>query len=301
MPEIQHRQAEIEALHAEIFGQKAESAPKPAPRLGNIDLDDADLLAKAGRATNGDKFTRLWAGDMTGYSSHSEADLALCSHLAFYCGGDPGRIDRLFRRSGLYRPKWDEKHGAVSYGQMTIRKALEGTTEFYQPGKAGSNGHHANGHQQIPEALIAKGAGADTAEAIPVLPDDVWTGWLAGYRDWILPTTDGSIEGIFGTGSVKLGLSLGRNIGIHYGVPTFGNLFIALCGPTGVPRKTTFISRSQSVQARAFTEDYVRVARSIGSAKGLLERFCKEVEEGEGKSKRTILAYPRAARPIGRT
>jgi Protein of unknown function (DUF3987) len=173
---------------------------------------------------------------------------------------------------------------------MTIRNALEGTTEFYQPGKAGSNGHHANGHQQIPEALIAKGAGADTAETIPVLPDEVWTGWLAGYRDWILPTTDGSIEGIFGTGSVQLGLSLGRNIGIHYGVPTFGNLFIALCGPTGVPRKTTLISRSQSVQARAFTEDYVRVAQSIGSAEGLLERFCKEVEEGEGKSKRTILA-----------
>jgi primase-polymerase (primpol)-like protein len=63
---------------------------KPAPRLGSIDLDDADLLAKAGRATNDDKLTRLWAGDMTGYSSHSEADLALCSHLAFYCGAIQG-------------------------------------------------------------------------------------------------------------------------------------------------------------------------------------------------------------------
>ncbi len=39
------------------------------------------------------------------YTSQSEADLALCNFLAFWTGGDAARIDRLFRRSGLYRPK----------------------------------------------------------------------------------------------------------------------------------------------------------------------------------------------------
>lgn len=36
------------------------------------------------------------------------------------------RIDRLFRRSTLMRPKWDERHAAdgATYGEMTIRKTL---------------------------------------------------------------------------------------------------------------------------------------------------------------------------------
>jgi hypothetical protein len=121
------------------------------------------------------------------------------------------------------------------------------------------------------------------------LPDDVWTGWLAGYRNWVLPTTDGAIEGVFGAASVQLGLAIGRNVSVHYGVPTFANLFVALCGPTGIPRKTTLINRSQSVQQRAFTGDFIRTVRSVGSGEGLLERFCKEVEEGEGKNRRTVL------------
>jgi hypothetical protein len=55
--------------------------------------------------------------------------------LAFWAGGDAGRIDRLFRQSGLYRPKWDERRGQETYGQHTIATALGGRTEFYQPGE----------------------------------------------------------------------------------------------------------------------------------------------------------------------
>lgn len=36
-----------------------------------------------------------------GYESHSEAEMALSVHLAFWAGGDTQRMDRLFRRSGL--------------------------------------------------------------------------------------------------------------------------------------------------------------------------------------------------------
>ena len=136
---------------------------------------------------------------------------------------------------------------------------------------------------------VTAAAPSEPTNEIPQLPDDVFTGWLADFRDWVLPTTDGSIEGIFGAASVQVGVALGRSVSVHYGVPTFANLFVALCGPTGVPRKTTLINRSQSIQDRAFTEDFVRTVRSIGSGEGLLERFCQEVEEGEGRSKRTVL------------
>jgi hypothetical protein len=44
-------------------------------------------------------------------------------------------MDRLFRQSGLYRPKWDERHfgDGRTYGQATIMKALDGNSEFYNP------------------------------------------------------------------------------------------------------------------------------------------------------------------------
>jgi hypothetical protein len=51
----------------------------------------------------------------------------------FWTGGDPSRVDELFRQSGLYRPKWDERHygDGKTYGEVTIEKAFEDATEFY--------------------------------------------------------------------------------------------------------------------------------------------------------------------------
>ena len=53
--------------------------------------------------------------------------------LAFWTNKDANRIDSLFRQSGLYRDKWDEKHGKKTYGERTIAKAIEKTTETYTP------------------------------------------------------------------------------------------------------------------------------------------------------------------------
>ncbi len=99
--------------------------------------DDA-LIARARKARNGRKFEALWSGDTAGYESQSEADLALCSVLSFYTGNDPARIDRLFRRSRLFRPKWDEPHSGdgMTYGAMTIAKAHNGRTSFCNPESA---------------------------------------------------------------------------------------------------------------------------------------------------------------------
>lgn len=111
--------------------------PSPADddsdqRRGN-DLDDTALLAKAKGAANGQKFTRLYRGDTVGYASQSEADMALCSILAFWTGGDATQIDRLFRDSGLIRGKWDEVHfsDGATYGERTIERAIARTQEFY--------------------------------------------------------------------------------------------------------------------------------------------------------------------------
>jgi primase-polymerase (primpol)-like protein len=120
---IRDRQQELESLMAELFSAES-SASSAAPRnSGN--LSDEDLIERAKNARNSDQFKRLWAGDTSDYDNdHSRADLALCRILAFWCGGDHERIDRLFRCSGLMRDKWDRRTGESDYGSLTVRAAL---------------------------------------------------------------------------------------------------------------------------------------------------------------------------------
>jgi putative DNA primase/helicase len=88
-----------------------------------LGIDDVELLNLASRgASNGAKFDLLFSGIWDGYTSRSEADLALCSMLAFWTGKDHGRMDRLYRQSGLMREKWDTRRGTQTYGDITVEK-----------------------------------------------------------------------------------------------------------------------------------------------------------------------------------
>lgn len=131
---VEERTDIVRQLHAEIFGPQP--AGKNRPRSTHAPIaDDDELIQRASQAKNGDKFKALWEGTHASYSSPSEADLALCGLLAFWCGPDPVRIDKLFRRSGLMRDKWDERRVESTYGADTIARALIGKSEFYRPGK----------------------------------------------------------------------------------------------------------------------------------------------------------------------
>jgi primase-polymerase (primpol)-like protein len=79
----------------------------------------------------GELFSRLFKGDPTLYTgagalypSKSEADYALIKQLAYWSYQDRKQIERIFRQSGLYSEKWDEKRGNETYGSFTIKKAL---------------------------------------------------------------------------------------------------------------------------------------------------------------------------------
>lgn len=118
--------------------QKPEEIPKKREVLSSTaneyfsseDLSDSELLDRMFDSANGHSIQRLFSGDITSYSSHSEADLALMSHLAYWTNGDPDRMDRLFRQSGLMRSKWNKRHGSQTYGEMTISKALSSFSPY---------------------------------------------------------------------------------------------------------------------------------------------------------------------------
>lgn len=100
---------------------------------GESYLSDNEVITKASASKNGDKFRRLWHGDISGYKSQSEADAALLAILAFWCSGDREQMDRLFRQSCLMRDKWDEYRGADTYGNISIGKAVSNMTDYYKP------------------------------------------------------------------------------------------------------------------------------------------------------------------------
>lgn len=73
------------------------------------------------------RFKKLMAGDMTDYrDDHSSADLALCGILARRCNNNLFLIDREFRKSGLFREKWERE----DYASRTILKAIKGEPVF---------------------------------------------------------------------------------------------------------------------------------------------------------------------------
>ena len=140
---VEPRPAEILALHAQIFGPTrpastglqsvADAAPDADAALINTHFGEEDLprqfarltddevLRHAASAANGEKFLRLWRGDLTEYGGdHSAADLALVGLLLYWAQGDTEQADRLFRLSNLSRDKWTRR---ADYRARTFAKA----------------------------------------------------------------------------------------------------------------------------------------------------------------------------------
>jgi hypothetical protein len=99
-----------------------ESEPTPRRSTPTACMSNAELLTRARHAKNGAKFSALYDhGDLTPYGGdHSRADAALCAWLNFWADNDKDTVDKLFRASALYRPKWDEPRGSSTYGERTI-------------------------------------------------------------------------------------------------------------------------------------------------------------------------------------
>ncbi len=119
--EVREAQAAIDELCSRLWPKV--SGTSTNPHLDRLEPtgDDAALIERALRASNGSKFQALWSGDTSLHGDDdSAADLALCCMLAFWTGGDVARMDRLFRKSGLYRPKWERE----DYRSMTIQRAI---------------------------------------------------------------------------------------------------------------------------------------------------------------------------------
>ena len=185
---VEERQEALAEVHREYVHEpsmageaaSAETNGTPETPTADVDLTDQELIEKAQNAANGEKFERLWHGDIHAYESQSEADMAFCCLLAFWTGGDEKRMDELFRQSELIRPKWDEQHFAdgATYGERTIERAIRNTSEFYEPASGESD--HSDTTDQ-PEQASTIDTASDSAETAQTDADDQSDGRERAY------------------------------------------------------------------------------------------------------------------------
>jgi hypothetical protein len=125
---IRDRSEELHTFHAQHVAEQVGEHPG-STNGHHSELADEEVVRLAKGARNAAKFEALWEGDISGYASHSEADQALVSLLAFYTQ-DENQLDSLYRQSALCREKWLKRS---DYRRSTIDKALSNLTETYTP------------------------------------------------------------------------------------------------------------------------------------------------------------------------
>jgi len=189
--EIVANQASIDIVHAEIFAEriaKQSRAQANGDSVGaGLNIPDEELLERARKATNGDRFAALydrgdWRGQ--GFPSQSEADLALSNSLVFWTGRDADRTDRLFRASGLMRPKWDRS----GYAAQTIETASASCTDVYREPDRRGFGPPAvqNGHAPTPAAPLLELPDFRKKKIEPLTWTQMRERRAARHREWVV-------------------------------------------------------------------------------------------------------------------
>lgn len=127
---------EMKALYEFLFGKdNVVQLHSESDNITPVDLSVVEIIKRAeNSAKTGTRFTMFMKGGWEQfYSSHSEADMAFANDLAFWTGRDFHKMDTIFRNSSLMREKFDEKHGAVTYGTSLLNKAINETQNIYNP------------------------------------------------------------------------------------------------------------------------------------------------------------------------
>lgn len=94
---------------------------KPKVKKSAMDNKADSIIAALRNQKNGDKFSALFDKGLIDGKSHSESDVALCAMIAFRAGNDADLIDAVFRKSALYRDKWERE----DYRQSTIQRGID--------------------------------------------------------------------------------------------------------------------------------------------------------------------------------
>lgn len=125
--DIKDAQKEIDELYMTYLEQPEISSLSVCSNVLGNPGNWEEIKALLERSKNAGKFFQLWSGNISAYKSQSEAELALCSMIAFYTQ-DIGQIESIVAMSGLNRDKWSVE----DYRKRTIAQAIQGLLGRYE-------------------------------------------------------------------------------------------------------------------------------------------------------------------------
>jgi putative DNA primase/helicase len=193
--EIQERQDRIDRLVPNEPPYIAPTGPS-IPRADDdsakaVDaMPDAELMARIEQSRQGKKFKKLMAGSTDGYPGYFAASGALCAILATWTRCNPERIDRLYRKSGLFEEFWwDDRcySGQRSRAEVTIAKSCSLATAgwMYDPRPNKTNG------------VVGQPSKDQLVFRLPAVE-------ICTHRDYVIAPVSGQKDGWFPRGAVSL-------------------------------------------------------------------------------------------------
>ncbi|MBD7945275.1 DNA primase [Psychrobacillus sp. Sa2BUA9] len=126
---------EIENFINIVF-KREENKQLPTVRTNDVEnnLTESDIIRIATNSKTGARFNSCFRGGWESlYSSQSEADLAFCNDLAFWTNCNYQLMDSIFRQSSLMREKWGRRQNTSTYGDETLKKAINECTNTFSP------------------------------------------------------------------------------------------------------------------------------------------------------------------------
>lgn len=124
---------------------------------------------------------QLTGEDFSGDTSSD--DQSLMNRLAFYSCRDARVMDYIYRTSDRYRDKWDELRGGQTYGELTIRRAVQDCRTVWSTGY--SSGQQALRLGNAEQDALAWLMERDAANSSRYSLDDIGAGYL--LADWAKP------------------------------------------------------------------------------------------------------------------
>ncbi len=279
----------------------------------NGPVDDDELikrmLASRGSiaAQFGDKATvsQLWNADSgvlgkfyPAYGDdpydRSSADAALMSHLAFWTGRDGVRMDRLFRRSGLIRDKYEKRK---DYRESTVAGAVAGCVAVYSDPK----GLVPAAASDLPEPDMSIVQNSETPP--PELPIDVfgpWTDWITQAAEAKNASPDYVAFGLLAYAAVLIGNTRVASPWDDWSEPSI--LWVCLVGKPSTNKSPALdainepVSRIESEYGKDYKRQYAdwKGKKTISdlTEKDWKAKFSKSLKEAE-----TPPAKPESANP----
>ena len=259
-------------------------------------LTDEEVIMKASAAVNGEKFRSLYAGDITGYPSQSEAELAFMTTLAFWCGGDEEQMERIYLGSGLYREKWNR----ADYRNATISKALNGVTDFYMPvpkASAEDDFNALDDDSLFPEEPIPLDGAKPPEFPVDALPDDI-----ADYVMAVAETTQTPVD-VAASASLSV-LSIGMQ-GKYVIKPKPDwkepvNTFIAIFMPPSERKSAvcSLMGKPMNEHEKEWNREHAAEVDFSKTERSILERRLKALEDQASKGKAEMVDVRKASEEL---